>query len=49
MYSSLDLSKKDFMDDIVTSNANDFDRIYAEILHRNKFNHDQILEFQNKK
>ena len=49
MYSTMDLNRKDFIEDIVSSNYREFNRIYGEILMRNKFNQVQILEFQNKK
>ena len=45
----MDLNRKDFIEDIVSSNYREFNRIYGEILMRNKFNQVQILEFQNKK
>jgi hypothetical protein len=42
MYSTMDLSKKEFVEDIMAGEK-DFERIYGEILMRNKFNQEQIL------
>lgn len=51
MYSIMDLSKQQFMDDINYGGNQDEKkkRLFEEIFSRNKFNHEQILEFESKK
>ena len=50
LYSTMELSKKDLMDDMIFLNAKEqFDKIYNDVYVRNKFNREQIIEFKGNK
>ena len=50
LYSTMQLSKQQFMEDMVFSNPEEKKKkLYEEIFSRNKFNHEQILYFQAQK
>lgn len=50
LYSTMELSKQQFMEDMVFTHPEDKKKkLYEEILSRNKFNREQILSFEAKK
>lgn len=49
MHSTMDISKQQFMDDVVTLNPKEkYKKLYDEIFIRNKFNREQIIAFEAK-
>lgn len=49
MHSTMDISKNQFLDDVVTCNPKEkYKKLYEEIFTRNKFNREQIIAFEAK-
>ncbi len=50
LYSTMDLSRPQFMEDMVFGNPKEkYNKLYNEILNRNKLNHEQIIAFEARK
>lgn len=49
LYSTMELSRQAFLDDICISFKEKSTRLYNEIFSRNKFNYEQIMAFEAKK
>jgi hypothetical protein len=49
LYSMLDLSRQQFVEDVCAVEREKATRLYNEIFSRNRFNHQQILAFEAKK
>lgn len=49
LYSTMELSKAQFMEDMCATEKYQVTRLYNEIFTRNKFNHEQIIAFEAKK
>lgn len=45
LYSTMELSKAQFMEDMCATEKYQVTRLYNEIFSRNKFNHEQIIAF----
>lgn len=49
LYSTMDLSRQEIIDDMCRNQKEKAKRLYTDIFNRNKYNHGQILKFESKK